>query len=385
MEKLKGKLIIIIVSIFIICILANFFNQQTYATNEVTEKNETNETAEQENTTEKNENTSGSQNQTNNSEVTQATTTTTTNKETKKSSNAKLNNLGITPHDFSGFKPGTTTYNVTVPEDTESVTVYATAQDSSAKVSGIGNKKLDIGENVLEVIVTAEDGTKQTYTINVTRQESEEENTENVQERYSGDGLASLKIENLELSPKFDTNVYEYTVKYIGEKETLNVELETTDPYYTTEIVGNSELQEGENIITILVSDPDGNNVATYQVTVNKSLVDEEALAREQAERERQEQIRYLIIGGVVVAIIIIISIILIIRHRRNRILAEDYSVPFSGLNEEEENNQLEDYDENMKEKRTKEQAKKEYLDNYNNIDDDETLKRRKHKGKRFK
>ena len=45
----------------------------------------------------------------------------------EESSNANLSNLGIRPNDFSGFKPGTTTYNVTVPEDVESVEVYATA------------------------------------------------------------------------------------------------------------------------------------------------------------------------------------------------------------------------------------------------------------------
>ena len=401
MEKLKKKIFTVMISIFMLYSLLSFFNQPSYATNETTgsEVTETNETGEQENQTEENESNTSKNEVNNNTETETPTTTTTTKTEAKKSSNARLKNLGIRPHDFSGFKAGTTTYNVTVPSDTESVEVYATAQDSSARISGTGTKKLEIGKNTLEVVVTAEDGTKQTYTINVTRQESEEENTENVQERYSGDGLASLKIGDLELSPKFDTNVYEYTVKYIGEDETLNVEIETTDPYYETEIVGNNNLKEGENIITILVSDPDGNNVATYQVTVNKSLVDEEALAREQAERERQEQMKYLIIGGVVIVVIIIISIILIVRHRKNRILAEDYSVPFSGLNDKQENNQLEDYDENMNEIKNKdinedlpkEQARKEFLDNYNmdNSEDyeetEETLKRKRHKGKRFK
>ena len=89
----------------------------------------------------------------------------------RESSNANLSNLGIKPNDFSGFKPGTTTYNVTVPEDVESVEVYATAQDSGASISGTGNKTLEYGENALSVVVTAEDGTTQkTYTINVTRE-----------------------------------------------------------------------------------------------------------------------------------------------------------------------------------------------------------------------
>lgn len=395
MEKLKKKLLFVIAFVFMLYSMFNLFILPCYATNETngTEIKESNETAEQE-TIEDNKND-------NNNEKTNTTTNkTTTTAETKKSNNAKLKNLGIRPHDFSGFKSGTTSYDVTVPGDTESVEVYATAQDSNAKISGTGTKKLEVGKNTLSVIVTAEDGTKQTYTINVTRQEEKEENTENVQEKYTGEGLASLKLEELELSPKFDTTIYEYTVKYIGEDTKLNIETTTTDPYYTTEIIGNSDLKEGENTITILVSDPDGENVATYQITVNKSKVDEEALKKEQEEKQKEEQRKYLIIAGVTVAIILVIIIILIIRHRRNKVWAEEYSIPYSGLKDERDNEPLENYDENMnyvedKEidaELSKEQAREKFLNNYNSNDNyeeyediEETQKKKKHKGKRFK
>lgn len=77
----------------------------------------------------------------------------------KQSSNASLINLGMNPNDFKGFKPGTYTYNVTVPNDVESVNVYAKTQDTKARItSGIGNHNLDIGNNNINVIVTAEDG-----------------------------------------------------------------------------------------------------------------------------------------------------------------------------------------------------------------------------------
>ena len=214
----------------------------------------------------------------------------------EKSSNANLKDFGIKPHDFSGFKPDNTSYKVTVPADTESVEIYAILQDENAKITGTGIKDLEPGDNNFDVTVIAEDGTKKTYKINIIRdgegkgqQEDKEEeefaekqNTEAVQEQYSGDGLASLKIENLELSPSFDTVIYEYTAKYIGENTSLDIKTTTTDPYYTVEITGNEELKEGENIINVLVSDPDGKNIATYQITVNKSLVDQEAIAREQ-------------------------------------------------------------------------------------------------------
>lgn len=396
MEKLNKKIFISIICTIVIITSFFIFSKTSYAENE-TEESSNNTSASSENTS-TNSITNNASNSSNSSNSENTTTTKVTSNESKKSSNANLKNLGIKPHDFSGFKSGTTSYNVTVPNDTDSIEVYATVQDSSAKVTGTGKKNLEVGTNDFDVIVTAEDGTKKTYTIQVTRQ-VEEQNTEAVQEQYSGDGLASLNIENLELSPKFDTTIYEYTVKYIGENTTLNIETTTTDPYYTVEITGNEELKEGENIINILVSDPDGKNVATYQITVNKSLVDEEAIAREQEEARKKEQQKQFIIGGVVAIIILIFIIVLIIRHRRNKVWAEEYSVPFSGLNDDEnDNNQLEDFDDNMnyigdaEEQLSKEQAREKFLNNYNNNYNDEndeeieeTPKRKKHKGKRFK
>lgn len=383
MEKLKKRIVIAIICsmIFGICMI----NKTSYAENETanTSKNTTTNSA----TTSTN---------TNNTTNTTTPTSTPTTSTTKKSSNANLSNLGIEPYDFSGFKSGTTTYNATVPNDTTSVEVYATAKSSSAKVNGTGKKSLELGTNKIDVVVTAEDGTTKTYTINITRREETEANTEIVQEQYSGDGLASLKIGDLTLSPNFDTTIYEYTVKYIGEETKLEITATATDPYYTIDIIGNENLQEGENIINILVSDPDDENVAAYQITVNKSLVDEEAIAR-----EKEEQKRKIIIAGVVIAVIIaiIIVIIAIIRHRRNQEWDDDYEYEEDyDDGQEENNNQLEENDDNMnyigdeeEPELTKEQAREKFLNNYNNDMEEEeelieeTQKRKKHKGKRFK
>ena len=363
----------------------------------------------------------------------------------RESSNANLSNLGIKPNDFSGFKPGTTTYNVTVPEDVESVEVYATAQDSGASISGTGNKTLEYGENALSVVVTAEDGTTKTYTINVTREgegEAETDGTETEEEVENG--LSNITIGNLTLSPSFKTDIYEYNVKYIGEDTSLDIQTVATDPSYTVEILGNEELKEGENTITILVADSEGNNVATYQLTVNKSLVDEEALAKEEQERQQQEQRKMIMIAGGIVVLILLIIIIIIIKRRRNRAYAEEFSgVPFAGINDEDDyydgydndgydndddnDNQMDNYNtepvneqndflqkddndvppieetneensqskntklefDDSEEKREKEQAKRDFLEGYNSdyTDDykEDKPRRGRKKGKRFK
>lgn len=350
--------------------------------------------------------------------VSNTTTGTTTKNETtpstnqkaetqKKSSNANLSNLGIRPNDFSGFKAGTTTYNVTVPKNIEEVEVYAKAQDSKAKVAGTGKKKLQEGKNTATVTVTAEDGTKKTYTINITRSSTEEDNEDeetddpeaddnNETDTTEAKGLSELKIGNLELSPTFRTDIYEYTAKYIGEDTKLEVSTITTEDDYTIEVTGNEDLKEGENIITILVSDAEGNNVATYQVTVNKSLAQETL-------PENQDENGMKILGIIVGIVIVVIIIFLIIKHRRNKKWEEEYSTPFSTLNDNDDNiykNQLEDFDENMKPTKRKEirdshqdkkAAKEEYLNNFNSNNDEypewqeETVKKRRTKGKRFK
>lgn len=305
----------------------NVTNQTTSSEEETTApENNTSEGSTSQNTT----STTSSSGQTSSQGTTSSQRTETTQTNTQ-SSNANLSNLGIRPNDFTGFTPSKTEYDVTVPEDVDSVEIYATAQSSSAKISGTGTEELNYGLNEFTITVTAQDGTTKNYILNVTRG-GEVENTENVQDQYSGDGLASLNVESLELSPSFDTNVYEYTVKYIGEETSLDITAEATDPYYTVEITGNEDLQEGENLITILVTDPDGENVATYQVTINKSLVDEEALAREQAQKDRQ---RNIIIGVVVAIVVIAIIIIVVVKRKRKNKFAEEYTVPYQGLNKD--------------------------------------------------
>lgn len=284
------------------------------------------------------------------------------------SSNANLVNLGIRPHDFSGFKSGTTNYEVTVPADTESVEVYAQAQDSNAKISGTGTVELQEGENTVNVVVTAEDETTKTYTIIITRQAAEQ--TEEVIQEEQGEGLAKLVIQNVEITPKFQTNVYEYTAKYIGEETSLSIETEPTNGEYTVEIVGNEELKEGENIITILVSESNGDNVATYQITVQKSLVDEEALAREKAEQEQRQR---MIIGGIIVVVAVIaIVVFIIIRRRKNKLFAEEYSgVPFYDMNKDDNSdNETDYYNEDFEEKPKALKKRRKFIEdeNYNDV-----------------
>lgn len=334
-----------------------------------------------------------------------STTQTSSKNESTKSSNANLSNLGIRPNDFTGFRYGTTTYNVTVPESTKSVEVYAQAQDSKAKVSGTGTKTLENDKTSVDVVVTAEDGTKKTYTINITKSDttnnaasstSKESQSSN---EVKSNGLSSLKINELNLTPDFKTDIYEYNVKYIGEETKLEIKAEPTNDNYEVEILENKDLKEGENIITILVSDKNAENIATYQITVNKSLVDEDISNKEEMQKN-------LIIVGIIGAILVVIIIVFRMKRKNDKEYEEEFAKnTFSEFEEdvdEFENENEKNYNDEEElprafrkkstnkyeyEEITKESARKDFLDGYNSTDYDykEERTKTKHKGKRFK
>lgn len=71
------------------------------------------------------------------------------------------------------FVDRTTDYTISVPYETTSITVYATAKDNKAKITVSPSDALAVGENKIEIVVTAENGSKKTYTVTVTRAQSE--------------------------------------------------------------------------------------------------------------------------------------------------------------------------------------------------------------------
>ena len=86
------------------------------------------------------------------------------------SGNNNLSSLSISPGTLSpGFSAGTTSYRASVSNSTTSVAVSATAADGKARVAVWGNTGLDVGNNTVTVQVTAENGSKKTYTITVNR------------------------------------------------------------------------------------------------------------------------------------------------------------------------------------------------------------------------
>ena len=241
-----------------------------------------------------------------------------------KSTEARLKNMGIKEkaYDFTGFKRDRKEYSIEVPNKISELTVYATPVDAKAKVAGTGKVSLKEGDNTVTVTVTAEAGNTETYNLKIKRNTTaedaagptEQQATDNVSGAF---GLSSLDIEDVELNPEFDTEIYQYTVDLNKDLSSLEIETIATADDTTVEIVGNENLHEGENTITILVKNKKTNQTATYQITVNKNVASEEGKNEPAKEMNwlqpstwgKEEKIKVIIMT--VLIILIIIAIIL--------------------------------------------------------------------------
>ena len=110
-------------------------------------------------------NVSGGGNSSSNSNTTKPST------DYKYSDNNNLNSLKVEGFEFE-FDKNKTDYSINVPNDTKSVKIGATAEDGKARVEGIGDFEVKEGDNLVEVVVTAENGDKKTYNINIVVKEA---------------------------------------------------------------------------------------------------------------------------------------------------------------------------------------------------------------------
>ena len=248
--------------------------------------------------------------------------------ETKKSDNANLKTLGVTPkeYDFSGFSKNKTSYSVTIPSNVDSLNVIAKAEDSKAKVNISGNKNLEVGTNTIKVEVTAENGkTTKTYEVNVTKLATEDEKPGNLLDDNTTTKLylKSLSIDGLELTPSFDKNIFSYEATIDMDTKDLsniNVNAAAENLDSTVEITGNTDLKEGENTVNVIVKSKSSSEQTVYQITVNKV-----SKASEITTNKKKGIKRETLIIGLYIACLIIIFAILILKKTRNKKLNNDY------------------------------------------------------------
>lgn len=110
-----------------------------------------------------------------------------------------LKDLKIDNKTITNFKGETTSYNIgTVSSQTKAIKITTTTVNSNATVDGDGTINLSVGQNKINLIVTAQNGSKRTYTLTITREKdiTTPEEVKPVEEITVTKILSNLSIKN---------------------------------------------------------------------------------------------------------------------------------------------------------------------------------------------
>ena len=189
-----------------------------------------------------------------------------------KSNNSKLSSLQIAEGVFSPeFAKNVYEYAVMVPNEITKLSIAASQEHSRATVRIVGNEELQVGDNTVEIIVTAEDGSTSTYKIYATRA-LPELNLQTLSICYIDENNQKVEIK---LEPQFVFNTYEYKsleqLSYTVKE--LQVDAIANRENAKVEIIGNKEIKAGKNEITIKVTLPNEEGLEeqkTYKITIER-------------------------------------------------------------------------------------------------------------------
>ena len=221
-------------------------------------------------------------------------------KKEEKSNDSYLKDLTInSPHDIdTKFDKNVSSYNITVPYEVEKLDLSYVTNDSKSKVVITGNENFKVGQvNTVQIEVTAEDGTKRYYTLNVTRST-----------KSSDTDLKDLVIEGTDLSPKFDPDISDYTAKVDGDTDKLDIKATPKNDGSTVEIIGNENLKPGKNTVLVKVTDKNG-FTKYYTIEVEKEKKETSILGL--------TPIQFGIISGIIGLLLLLLLILLFRRKKK--------------------------------------------------------------------
>lgn len=184
--------------------------------------------------------------------------------ELPKSSNGSPNNwlssLTVEGYDFTFDGNKTSGYSIQVPESVSSVNISAKSISSKATIDGVGKVNLNPGSNNIKVVVTAENGNKKTYYIDIIR------NASNLIP------LTGISLDKNELT-MFNNETKQLTVKYNPSNTTDNKSVK-----WTSSDISVAKVDENGNVVacgkgTATITATVGKFTATCKVTVSNNVI----------------------------------------------------------------------------------------------------------------
>ena len=189
----------------------------------------------------------------------------------------RLNVEGIVPD----FETDIYDYSLTLPEqlkEIKDIEVQTIAENENAKIEVSGNKNLKDGLNIINVVVTNHEK-RQEYKIKVTK-------TQNLE--MANTNLENLAIEYAILSPEFNEQITRYNTQVANEINQLNILAIPENEKGKVEILGNNNLNEGNNKIEIKVTAPNGFTQRIYEINVYKRNKQEETMYDQEVDKVKK-------------------------------------------------------------------------------------------------
>lgn len=216
----------------------------------------------------------------------------------KPSSNANLASIKLSSGSLSpAFNANTTNYTATVKFGVDSITVTGSVADGGATYVGGGTFALNVGENVRTLTVTAADGTKKSYTVNIKRMTEEETAEAEQAARDANPLLVTIDGEDYTIVNNFDgiaipTGFTQTTVMRKGSEITVLSDVSGIGKYQLCYLVDVN----GENGAFYSRDDDDNFTKLTY-ISVNNIMYIIEKLDIDGAIPSGYKQSTYMIDG----------------------------------------------------------------------------------------
>lgn len=184
----------------------------------------------------------------------------------------------------------------------EGLTIYNNKTKKSYKAKSGATTNVQIVEGEQTLTITLDTGYKTTRKVvsikegeevkpNVMDENPEEEEVKVILKSLVIKGVTIVQLDgeeepkehkvSLELSPKFSSEVYEYSVtipEELNDITKLDITALGDRDDFTVDIEGNEELVDGENIVTITVKSKDGEKKQEYKIKVEKTPKTVEAI-----------------------------------------------------------------------------------------------------------
>ena len=174
----------------------------------------------------------------------------------EKNDDASLKSITVNDKEIAP-KADLLVYTMKVDNDVTKPTIKAVPTDSNAKAVVEKFNDLVEGENEISITVTASNGTKKVYVINIVRDQKISTNSK----------LGKLEVKGQNIN--FEPDKTEYKVHINHDVDKLDLVLETDNEKAKYIVTGNKDLKDG-SVVKIKVTAEDGETITNYTINVEK-------------------------------------------------------------------------------------------------------------------